>query len=157
MRTTPLRRSKLTSKPSLKRKPMKVARKAPTVIKSLRTKTWELCKAITRARYGNTCYTCDKGPLVASGWQTGHFIPRSRGGMSLKYDLKNLRPQCYGCNIDLGGNGSEFYRRLVQNEGQEYVDELFSRKNFEVKETKDFYFDLIAEYKKILEEYGRDL
>ncbi len=68
----------------------------------------------------------------------------------MKYDLKNLRPQCYGCNIDLGGNGSEFYRRLVQDEGQEYVDELFSRKNFLLKETKDFYFEKIAEYKAIL-------
>lgn len=148
-----MKRTTLSRKPlQAKKRPLGGVkkRKAPSVLRSLRNKLWELCKAITRKRYGNTCYTCDKWPLAGPGWQTGHFIPRSRGGLSLKYDLKNLRPQCYGCNIDLGGNGSEFYRRLVQNEGQEYVDELFSRKNFLLKETKDFYYDKIAEYKNIL-------
>lgn len=132
---------------AVKRKP-----KQPSVIRSLRNKTWELCKAITRAKYGNTCFTCGKGPLVGSSWQTGHFIPRSSGGLLLKYRLSNLRPQCYHCNINLGGNGAIFYRLLVESEGQQYVDNLFALKGQITKETKDFYYDLIAEYKKILNE-----
>jgi len=123
--------------------------KAPSVLRSLKNKTWELCKQITRKRYGFVCYTCDK-PLASKDCHTGHFIPRSKGGLSLKYDLKNLRPQCYDCNINLGGNGAEFYRRLVRIEGQEYVDELFSRKGLITKESKDYHYDLIAEYKAIL-------
>lgn len=126
-------------------------RKAPSVLRSLRNKLWELCKAITRKRYGNTCYTCGKTPLVGSGWQTGHFIPRSICGLTLRYELRNLRPQCYGCNIDRGGNGAIFYHNLVRDEGQEYVDRLFAEKELTLKETKDFYFDKIAEYKALLE------
>lgn len=127
------------------------ARKQPSVLRSLRNKLWELCKAITRARYGPTCYTCGKGPLVGAGWQTGHFIPRSAAGLRLRYELRNLRPQCYYCNINLGGSGSFYYRNLVRDEGQDYVDQLFAEKNQLLKETKDFYYEKIAEYKAILE------
>lgn len=129
-------------------------RKPPTVIKSLRNKTWELCKAIIRAKYGNVCFTCGKTPLAGSGWQTGHFIPRSICGLTLRYELRNLRPQCYRCNIDLSGNGAVFYRKLVEIEGQEYVDRLFAEKTLILKETPDFYFALIAEYKTILAGLG---
>ena len=129
-------------------------RKKPSVLRSLRTKLWELSKAITRARYGNICYTCGKGPLVGSGWHTGHFIPRSICGFYLRYDLRNLRPQCYGCNIDRGGNGAIFYRNLVRDEGQAYVDQLFAEKELITKETKDFYFAKIAEYTLILGKLG---
>ncbi len=121
------------------------------MLRSLRHRLWELCKEVTRKRYGNTCYTCGKGPLSGSGWQTGHFIARSIGGLLLKYDLRNLRPQCYRCNIDLSGNGAVFYRKLVEIEGQAYVDELFALKGVLTKETKDFYYDKIAEYKSLLE------
>ena len=137
--------------PEGSKRPVK-ARKAPSVLRSLRNKTWELCKAITRLRWGNVCYTCGKTGLAGSSWQTGHFIARSVGGLSLKYHLDNLRPQCYMCNIDLSGNGAVFYRKLVEVEGQAYVDNLFALKAQTIKETKDFYYDLIAEYKKILAE-----
>ena len=132
------------------RKKRKKGKKQPSLLRSLRHKTWELCKQIIRKKYGNSCFTCPKTGLVGSGWQTGHFIPRSIGGLSLRYDLKNLRPQCYNCNVNLGGNGAEFYRRMVEAEGQEYVDELFARKGVITKETPDFYFDLISEYKAVL-------
>lgn len=137
-----IKRSTGTTKPKTRAK--------PSVLRSLRTKTWELCKAITRARYGNVCYTCGKTGLAGGSWQTGHFIARSIGGLLLKYELKNLRPQCYRCNVDLSGNGAVFYRKLVEVEGQAYVDWLFEQKSIITKETKDFYYDLIAEYKAIL-------
>jgi len=139
----PIEGPKLASK--ARKKP-----KAPSVLRSLKNKTWELCKAIIKAKYGNICYTCGNGPLSGSGRHTGHFIPRSGSGVLLKYKLENLRPQCYNCNINLGGNGANFYRKLVEIEGQQYVDDLFALKNVITKETKDFYYDLIAEYKKIL-------
>ena len=146
MRRTPLKR------PSVGHKKVSRKRVKPSVLRSLRNKTWELCKAIIRKKYGNLCYTCGKGPLAGAGWQTGHFIPRSTCGLLLRYKLENLRPQCYRCNIDLSGNGAVFYRKLVEVEGQQYVDTLFAEKAKITKETKDFYYDLIAEYKKILAE-----
>ena len=128
------------------------ARVKPSVVRSLRNKTWELCKAIIKARYGNDCYTCDKKDLKGSARHTGHFIPRSVGGLILKYELRNLRPQCYTCNIDRGGNGAVFYRKLVEVEGQQYVDELFALKGQIIKENKDWYFALIAHYQQLLKE-----
>ena len=143
-----MRRTFLKRSVGLKKAPK--TRAKPSVLRSLKNKTWELCKAIIRAKYGNSCYTCGKTGLAGTGWQTGHFIARSVGGLLLKYKLENLRPQCYRCNIDLSGNGAIFYRKLVEIEGQEYVDALFAEKDKITKETKDFYYDLIAEYKKIL-------
>lgn len=140
---------KLARSAPMKRGPKKRAK--PSVLRSLRSKLWELCKAIIRKKYGNICYTCGKSGLSGGGWQTGHFVPRSVGGLALRYELTNLRPQCYRCNINLAGNGSVFYRKMVEIEGQAYVDAIFAAKELKLKETPDFFFDKIAEYKKILE------
>lgn len=113
--------------------------------KALKTKLWELCKNLIRAKYGNVCYTCDQPGLSASNWHTGHLIPRSVCGAYLKYDLRNLRPQCYNCNINRGGNGAEFYRRMVEREGQAYVDRIYLDKKIICNE-RDRVIQLIEEY-----------
>ena len=123
--------------------------KKPTP-KQLKTKLWELCKRACREQYGNTCYTCDKHPLEGSNWHTGHFIPSSTSGATLRYDLRNLRPQCYFCNIHAGGNGAIFYKRMVEREGQDYVDKLFQDKQKTVKADVIFYMRLIKEYEDLL-------
>ena len=135
---------------ALKRPVAKSKRTKATPIKKLRKQLWELCKQITRLTYGNTCYTCDAKELTGSNWHTGHFIPRSICGLYLRFDLRDLRPQCYRCNISLAGNGSEFYRRLVEREGQEYVDQIFADKKRETKETVAFYQEKIAQYTALL-------
>lgn len=119
--------------------------------KTLKKKLWELCKQIIRLKYGNTCYTCDKQGLAGSSWHTGHFIASSIGGAFLRYDLRNLRPQCYRCNIDLSGNGAIFYRKMVEREGQEYVDRIFRDKQRIIKADNLFFENKIIEYTKILE------
>lgn len=152
-RRTPLKRS---TKP-IKRSPLKRSapkkRKQKTPEQKLREELWELCKQIIRLKYGNTCYTCDKKDLEGSNWQTGHFIPSSVCGVLLRFDLRNLRPQCFRCNISLVGNGSEFYRRMVAECGQLYVDQLFIDKHKITKGDKNFYqmlIDLYAEELHIL-------
>jgi len=124
-------------------------KKQPTP-KQLKTKLWELCKQACREQYGNTCYTCGKTGLEGSGWHTGHFIPSSTCGASLRYDLRNLRPQCYNCNINLGGNGAIFYKRMVEREGQAYVDKIFQDKQKTVKADILFFLTLIKEYEDLL-------
>lgn len=120
-------------------------------VKTLQKKLWELCKMIIREKYGNTCFTCLRTGLEGSNWHTGHFIPRN-AGTSLKYDLRNLRPQCYNCNMNLGGNGAVFYRSMVIEEGQEYVDSLFRDKQLTIKADWVWYENKIEEYKKIYDE-----
>lgn len=146
-RTAPKRKPFTTNSPLRRETAVKRKRRTPEA--RLRVQLWELCKEIIRKRYGNICYTCGKEGLSGSSWQTGHFIPRSVCGAYLRYDLRNLRPQCYRCNIDLSGNGAVFYRNLVRDEGQAYVDTLFSDKERVITANRAFYQFLIDEYTTI--------
>lgn len=55
------------------------------------------------------CYTCNKSMDLHEA-QCGHFIPRAN--MYLRFDLRNLRPQCNGCNNYKRGNISKYRQRL---------------------------------------------
>lgn len=109
---------------------------------------WNECKRIVREQFGNECYTCGAKGLTGSNWHTGHLIPKAACGAYLKYDLRILRPQCYHCNINLGGNGAEFYRRMIMREGATYVDMLIEDRQKTVK-AYDHYVKLLEEYKNI--------
>ena len=106
---------------------------------------WKECRRIILSKYDNTCYTCGATNLCGSNCQVGHFIPSGACGALLRYDLRNLRIQCMRCNIHLGGNGAEYYRRMVEEVGQEAVDQLFKDKQKSVK--------AIDHYNKLLKEY----
>lgn len=135
--------------------------KAPKVSKVKKKKTdaqlkkilWEECKRITRKRYQNkngtwNCFTCGRLIDEPAKAQTGHFIPSGSCGVFLRYDLRNLRIQDYYCNINLGGNGSEYYRKMVEEVGQEEVDQLFRDKQKIVK-ASDHIIELLEKYKKL--------
>lgn len=144
MRRTPLKR-KTPLKASVRPKARRKGRKPTHVL-------WELCKALTRAKYGNSCYTCPAKDLAGSNWHTGHFITKSICSNELAYDLLNLRPQCYHCNINLSGNWPAFESRLVREHGREYAEEL-KRRNFETKGKKygtPWVLAKIAEYEALL-------
>jgi len=119
-------------------------------LKTLKAKLWSLCRDITRKRYPNSCYICDLRGLSGSGLHTCHLIPSGACGANLRFDLRNLRPCCYRCNIHLGGNAAEFYRRMVKEVGQKAVDILFKDKQKIVKADKFFFLEKIAEYEKLL-------
>lgn len=132
--------------------------KKKTEQRKLEDELWEHCKRITRARYALksptiaverwNCFTCGRPITSKQNAQTGHFIAKSVCGAYLKYDLRNLRIQCIACNVWQGGNGAFFYKNLVSEKGQEYVDELFRDKNKIVK-ASDHYKKLLEEYKKL--------
>lgn len=126
-----------------------IKRKSKSDTRKIQDKLWQECRRIQIARYmaqnGTcSCFTCGK-LIEGSNRQLGHFIPNSVGGALLRYNLDNLRLQCYYCNINLGGNGSMFYKRLVETKGQKFVDDLFILKNQTVK-ASDHYIKLLAEY-----------
>jgi hypothetical protein len=78
-------------------------------------------------------------------------LPKGSCGSFLKYDLRNLRPQCYNCNINLGGNGAVFMQKMIIREGQEYVDQIFRDSNLIIK-AYDHYELLLEKYKLLLED-----
>jgi hypothetical protein len=106
---------------------------------------WAECKRIVRTREKD-CFTCDAKNLQGSNAQTGHFIPSSTCGAFLRYDLRNLRLQCMRCNIHGGGQGAFFYRRLVDQDGKEYVDKLFRDKQ-KIINARDHYEALLEAYR----------
>lgn len=118
----------------------------------LKNRLWELCKQIIRLKYGPICYTCGRPIKKKSDWHTGHFIPSSTCGLYLRYDLRNLRPQNYHCNINLGGNGAIFCKLMVEREGQEYVDQIFRDQQKITPESNEWYKAKIEEYTRILKE-----
>ena len=119
-----------------------------TELKKVTTKLWKECKRITLNKYGNTCYTCDHTNLEKSNCQLGHCLPSGACGAFLRYDLRNLRIQCYHCNINLGGNGAEYVRRLTKEVGKKEVDKLFKDKQKTVKAI-DHYRKLLIEYESL--------
>lgn len=123
-------------------------RKSKSLIRKTQDLLWQECRRIIKLKYGNTCYTCGKTGLEGANWQIGHLIPNSTCGAYLRYDLRNLRPQCYHCNINGGGQGATFLLRLQEREGKVYADGIFRDKQVIVK-AQDHYEKLLKEYKEI--------
>lgn len=136
-----------------KQKPS-VKKKKPVSISKLKEKLWNECKRIVRKTYIKNdiywnCFTCDRVIDEPAKAQTGHFLPSSTCGASLRYDLRNLRIQCYNCNINQGGAGADFYRKLVEENGQEYVDQIFRDKHKTIKADQWWYQEMIDKYKTL--------
>lgn len=127
----------------MKRTPLK--RKSRTPLAKLKDELWELCKLLTRKKHGYRCYTCGKDVEFP---HTGHFITDATCSTELSYDLRNLRPQCYRCNMNLSGNWVAFEANLIRDHGQEYVDELKKRN----QATKGLQYDILW-YQRKIEEY----
>lgn len=145
-----VKRTPLKRKTPLRSKRKTIRKVTPNITK-LKKRLWELCRDITRARYGYYCYTCGNH---SDAPHTGHFISSSVCSVELRYDLKNLRPQCYRCNIHLSGNWLAYEIKLKQDEGDVYVDELKER-NMRTKGRQYdtlWYQAKIAEYEQILAE-----
>ena len=128
-------------------------KKKPNISK-LKNKLWDECKRIIRARYmfgENTwhCFTCGRLIDEPAKAQTGHFLPSSTCGAYLRYDLRNLRIQCYNCNINQGGAGADYYRRLQETEGQDYIDQLYKDKHISIKADVWWFQEMVEKYKQI--------
>lgn len=75
--------------------------------------------------------------------------PKGSLGASLKYDIRILRPQCYNCNMNLGGMGAIFRKRMEREEGKSYMQKL----DLDLVEDKKSKLKAIDHYQKLLEEY----
>ena len=123
----------------------RLKKKSTQKISTVQRLLWGECKRIIRAKYGNKCFTCERQNLGGSNWHTGHLLAKASVGAYLKYDLRILRPQCYFCNINLGGNGAIFIENLRKIEGNEYVDQILKDRQITVK-AMDHYLTLLEKY-----------
>ena len=136
----------------MRRTKLKTKSKMP--ISKLQRKLWELCKQIVRKKYGNTCYTCGRIGLSGSNWQTGHMWAKASVGARLKYDLRILRPQCSVCNLFYGGQGAMFYKKMLETEGKEYMEQLEKDRQVLVR-AYDHYASLIPQYESLIENLSK--
>ncbi len=143
MKRTPLKRG--TSQ--MKRGTLK--KRSPQKISVVQRKLWELCKQIIRKQYANTCFTCGRTGLTGSDWHTGHMLAKASLGAYLKYDTRLLRPQCFRCNIQLGGNGAIFIENLRRIEGNDYVNKILADRSVTVK-ALDHYLALTEKYQEVI-------
>lgn len=90
-----------------------------------------------------TCITCDREYEVKK-IHCGHFM--SRQYMSVRWDERNVAPQCYGCNVMQQGKQFEFSLKL----GKELSEELYLLS----KQTKKYSLD---ELKELIEYYKEKL
>lgn len=97
----------------MKRTPLR--RKGKSETAKLKEALWKLCRAIIIARHGRNCYTCPAQDLEKSNLQIGHFIPSSVCSTEMRYDLDNLRPQCFACNIWKSGNWPAYEQHLIKD------------------------------------------
>ncbi len=142
MKRTPLKRgTKQMKRGTLKKK-------SKQKISTIQNKIWDECKRIIRAKYPPVCYTCSQTGLGGSNLQTGHLWAKASLGAYLKYDLRVLRIQCFRCNIHQGGRGADFYKKMLEEKGQEKMSELEKDRQVLVK-AYDHYSKILEEYKKL--------
>src|SRR5437588_614638 len=107
-----MKRTALRRKTPLERSTKRPAKSRKDTVGKLKIKLWQLCRAIIFKRYGNDCYPCGAVALIGGNLHLGHFIPSSVCSAELRYDLDNLRPSCYRCNIHLSGNWPAYEAHL---------------------------------------------
>lgn len=158
----------------VKSKPSKVTRKRKkkTDRQKAEEKLWELCKAIIRKKYQNfdgtwTCYTSGARLINPQDVHTGHGKPKGALKLRYQYDLRNLRPQSFNANINLGGMSDIFIAKLErEEEGLQFLQEACVKIDgrWEIRHDTPtisgtdaliFLNEKIREYEDKLQEYGR--
>lgn len=114
MKRSPIKRS---SKP--------IRKKSARPIPVLKTKLWDTIKVLCKQRDGNACWSCDQKNLVGSNWHPGHFVAAGSSS-ALRFHPLNIHSQCMNCNINLGGNGAHYARRIMHAYGMEFFFALES-------------------------------
>jgi hypothetical protein len=115
------RESKYGKKAKLKRSGLEdlnynqLIRKLDAEVGSYIKRKYEVAPGISQ------CYTC-KNYFHTNEIQAGHFI--SRRYFATRFDLRNIRPQCPGCNKWRAGEPFKFRMYLVEEIGEDQVKDL---------------------------------
>ena len=133
------------SRPKIKRAPR--GKIKPRGISKLKKELDAVFSKYIRAIYPEKCYTCGK-VSQRKNLQCGHFVPRIY--LSTRWDERNCRPQCMGCNIYGRGQLLDFEENLTKELGIEVVKELKEKRNEVWKLKSDFYRESIEYYQQLL-------
>lgn len=71
------------------------------------------------------CCTCSRIVIWNKNCDAGHFIPKSRGGLSgVYFDERNIHAQCKDCNGFHQGRQVEYKEFMLEKYGQDVIDKL---------------------------------
>lgn len=98
--------------------------------KKLNGKLDSIIREIFKVKYGDNpaCFVCGRhdgwwnSKTCPRGIQVGHYI--ARGRTILRWDLRNLFPQCSSCNIVHNTNPAPFTLAIVKDGGVETIELL---------------------------------
>lgn len=116
-----------------------------------------------KGEWVNTCVTCGKR-LPCDKLQGGHFIVR--GCHALRWDEKNVSPQCAGCNMFRNGAYIQYSQWFIKRYGldtfNKYVDTYERWKQgkippFKMPELKQIYDEWLEEGRKLEKKTGLEL
>ena len=102
-----------------------------------------------------SCVTCGK----QAHWKevhAGHFVKRQH--MSLRWDERNVMPQCVRCNLHMGGRQDDYAAYIVNEYGHATFADLIAKKHETKKWTRTELEELISTYServKMLESSGK--
>ena len=121
----------------------------------VKKRLWSWFSKYIRMKYSDDngyckCVTCGMVNHYTS-MHAGHFIARAQGN-ACYFEEDNVHVQCYRCNINLGGNGPEYYPFMVETYGEERVHELRELSKTTRKFTVNDLLEMEAEYKQKVKE-----
>ena len=102
------------------------------------------------------CYTC--GKLIETKYaQSGHWKSRGIGGQSgIYFDVRAIHAQCSQCNAFKQGSPKEYTQRMLEDYGQEVLDELELKHkvgSYSLMQLVGLEMLFKAEVEKMLQEY----
>lgn len=105
---------------------------------------------LSNSKDGNcTCVTCGKeGHWKSGGIQAGHFM--SRKHYSTRWDVRNVKPQCVGCNMFKAGEQYKFSLYLGGKLSEELLQESRKIRKF----TSDELEEMIVHYSSEIKKYS---
>ncbi len=95
------------------------------------------------------CATCTK-LMFWKDADCGHWVKRQH--RAVRWDERNVAPQCQRCNYFMGGVQDEFSQHIIANHGLHVHDELLRLKHTVFKVNRPFLEEQIQTYKQKLEE-----
>lgn len=143
---TPLRRTYLKRSVSPKTATGKAKGKKRTPAQ-LKKELDRLFSIYIRSKYHRRCYTCGKTEVTL---QNGHFVSRSY--LITRWDERNCRPQCVGCNLFGGGKPLDFEENLKRELGERVVEEMKASRHKIMKVSTVWYESEIERYKELLKD-----
>jgi len=92
------------------------------------------------------CYTCEAPIKIGTtNCQGGHCVPKG-AYKNLYFDERAVRPQCYHCNINLGGMHYDFCEKLKQEIGVDSFNDMMRHGKDAIKRSAIWYQEQITYY-----------